>query len=229
LLGLRTALDQASLRASAWARLISCTRTEGQANASVCCAHAGPPTRVKVVANLPYNITKDFLRVMLPKGDVVSELSIMIQEEVREDSCAVAALAAPAPPSRHEALELSYAGVTWPPGTRGVSSRSRLMRHGVRAPLWVPAADVIGMRCRVVLLSNRYCVHVLLCMCGTPVQVAQRLVSSSPGKPDYRAMSVYTHFFSRPVVRLMQHGAAPCIVFLQSQTKTQCTCFCVVR
>jgi 16S rRNA A1518/A1519 N6-dimethyltransferase RsmA/KsgA/DIM1 with predicted DNA glycosylase/AP lyase activity len=32
-----------------------------------------------VVANLPYNITKDFLKVMLPLGDYVSELSIMIQ------------------------------------------------------------------------------------------------------------------------------------------------------
>lgn len=38
--------------------------------------------QVKVVANLPYNITKEFLKAMLPMGDHVSELSIMIQEEV---------------------------------------------------------------------------------------------------------------------------------------------------
>lgn len=40
--------------------------------------------KIKVVANLPYNITKDFLMAMLPKGDVVSELSIMIQEEAAQ-------------------------------------------------------------------------------------------------------------------------------------------------
>lgn len=38
--------------------------------------------RVKVVANLPYNITKDFLLAMFPKGDLISELSIMIQVRV---------------------------------------------------------------------------------------------------------------------------------------------------
>ncbi|KAG1671012.1 hypothetical protein FOA52_014256 [Chlamydomonas sp. UWO 241] len=43
--------------------------------------------RVKVVANLPYNITKDFLIAMLPLGDIVSELSIMIQEEAAVRLC----------------------------------------------------------------------------------------------------------------------------------------------
>jgi 16S rRNA (adenine1518-N6/adenine1519-N6)-dimethyltransferase len=43
--------------------------------------------RVKVVANLPYNITKDFLLTMLPMGDIVSELSIMIQEEAAVRLC----------------------------------------------------------------------------------------------------------------------------------------------
>ncbi|GAX84853.1 hypothetical protein CEUSTIGMA_g12274.t1 [Chlamydomonas eustigma] len=38
--------------------------------------------KVRVVANLPYNITKEFLKLMLPKGHLVSELNIMIQEEV---------------------------------------------------------------------------------------------------------------------------------------------------
>eukprot|EP00878_Enallax_costatus_P015782 GHUV01016538.1.p1 GENE.GHUV01016538.1~~GHUV01016538.1.p1 ORF type:complete len:339 (+),score=127.36 GHUV01016538.1:531-1547(+) len=68
--------------------------------------------KVKVVANLPYNITKDFLLSLLPQGDVVSELSIMIQEEV-----------------------------------------------------------------------------------------AQRLVDPTPSRPDYRAMSVITHYYSKPVYR----------------------------
>jgi len=44
----------------------------------VTCRSASVP-RVKVVANLPYNITKEFLKKMLPMGDYVSELSIMIQ------------------------------------------------------------------------------------------------------------------------------------------------------
>lgn len=41
-----------------------------------------PGGKVKVVANLPYNITKDLLVLMLPLGELVSELHIMIQEEV---------------------------------------------------------------------------------------------------------------------------------------------------
>ena len=40
--------------------------------------------QVKVVANLPYNITKELLVLLLPLGDVVSELHIMIQHEVAE-------------------------------------------------------------------------------------------------------------------------------------------------
>ncbi|KAI8477068.1 MAG: S-adenosyl-L-methionine-dependent methyltransferase [Monoraphidium minutum] len=68
---------------------------------------------LKVVANLPYNITKEFLKATLPLGGSVSELSIMIQHEV-----------------------------------------------------------------------------------------AQRLVDPTPGRPDYRAMSVYTHFYSSPKYRL---------------------------
>lgn len=69
---------------------------------------------VKVVANLPYNITKEFLQAMLPQGGVVSELSIMIQEEV-----------------------------------------------------------------------------------------AQRLVDPTPSRPDYRAMSLITHYYSKPVYRFL--------------------------
>ena len=36
-------------------------------------------SKVKVVANLPYNITKEFLKAMLPMGTCVSDLHIMIQ------------------------------------------------------------------------------------------------------------------------------------------------------
>jgi 16S rRNA (adenine1518-N6/adenine1519-N6)-dimethyltransferase len=68
---------------------------------------------LKVVANLPYNITKDFLKATLPLGGVVSELSIMIQHEV-----------------------------------------------------------------------------------------AERLVDPTPSRPDYRAMSIYTHYYSSPKYRL---------------------------
>jgi len=67
---------------------------------------------LKVVANLPYNITKEFLKATLPLGGVVSELSIMIQHEV-----------------------------------------------------------------------------------------AERLVDPTPGRPDYRSMSIFTHFYSSPKYR----------------------------
>lgn len=39
---------------------------------------------IKVLANLPYNITTDFLKLMLSKGSQLPELSIMIQEEVAQ-------------------------------------------------------------------------------------------------------------------------------------------------
>ena len=68
---------------------------------------------LKVVANLPYNITKEFLVATLPLGGVVRELSIMVQHEV-----------------------------------------------------------------------------------------AERLCDPTPGRPDYRAMSVYTHYYSAPRYRL---------------------------
>lgn len=44
---------------------------------------AVPRRNIKVVANLPYNITKEFLKAMLPMGHIISELNIMIQDEVR--------------------------------------------------------------------------------------------------------------------------------------------------
>ncbi|KAG2426295.1 hypothetical protein HXX76_013052 [Chlamydomonas incerta] len=42
------------------------------------------PKRVKVVANLPYNITKDLMTLLLPLGSLVSDLHIMIQHEAGE-------------------------------------------------------------------------------------------------------------------------------------------------
>ncbi|GIL83214.1 hypothetical protein Vretimale_11273 [Volvox reticuliferus] len=41
----------------------------------------GRSRKVKVVANLPYNITKDLLLLLLPLGDLISDLHIMIQHE----------------------------------------------------------------------------------------------------------------------------------------------------
>jgi hypothetical protein len=32
-------------------------------------------------------------------------------------------------------------------------------------------------------------------------EVAQRLCDATPGRPDYRAMSIITHFYSKPVYR----------------------------
>ncbi|GIL52847.1 hypothetical protein Vafri_8614 [Volvox africanus] len=37
--------------------------------------------KIKVVANLPYNITKDLLLLLLPLGDLISDLHVMIQHE----------------------------------------------------------------------------------------------------------------------------------------------------
>lgn len=41
-------------------------------------------SKVKVVANLPYNITKELLALLLPLGDVISDLHVMIQHETAE-------------------------------------------------------------------------------------------------------------------------------------------------
>jgi len=40
--------------------------------------------RIKVVTNLPYNITTDFLKASLPLGDVASDLYVMLQHEAAE-------------------------------------------------------------------------------------------------------------------------------------------------
>eukprot|EP00198_Chlamydomonas_reinhardtii_P001874 XP_001691210.1 ribosomal RNA adenine methylase transferase [Chlamydomonas reinhardtii] len=40
--------------------------------------------RVKVVANLPYNITKELLQLLLPLGGLVSDLHLMLQHEAGE-------------------------------------------------------------------------------------------------------------------------------------------------
>jgi 16S rRNA A1518/A1519 N6-dimethyltransferase RsmA/KsgA/DIM1 with predicted DNA glycosylase/AP lyase activity len=34
-------------------------------------------------------------------------------------------------------------------------------------------------------------------------EVAQRLVDPTPARPDYRAMSVITHYYSTPVYRFL--------------------------
>lgn len=47
-------------------------------------APATPVTRVKVVANLPYNITTDILKILLPMGDAVSHIAFMLQDEVAQ-------------------------------------------------------------------------------------------------------------------------------------------------
>ncbi|GMH39096.1 hypothetical protein BSKO_06994 [Bryopsis sp. KO-2023] len=44
-------------------------------------------TRVRVVANLPYNITTDCLRRLLPMSDIFSHLCFMIQDEVAKRLC----------------------------------------------------------------------------------------------------------------------------------------------
>ena len=44
----------------------------------------GTGRRVKVVANLPYNITTEILKVLLPQGDDISHIAFMLQHEVAQ-------------------------------------------------------------------------------------------------------------------------------------------------
>ena len=45
---------------------------------------AGADARAKVVANIPYNITTDILKTLLPMGDTFSNMVFMFQEEVAQ-------------------------------------------------------------------------------------------------------------------------------------------------
>lgn len=45
---------------------------------------ASPPSRIKIVANLPYYITTDLLKILLPMGDKVEHVAFMLQHEVAE-------------------------------------------------------------------------------------------------------------------------------------------------
>jgi 16S rRNA A1518/A1519 N6-dimethyltransferase RsmA/KsgA/DIM1 with predicted DNA glycosylase/AP lyase activity len=45
---------------------------------------AAPPSRIKVVANLPYNITTDILKRLLPLGEDIASIVFMLQHEVAE-------------------------------------------------------------------------------------------------------------------------------------------------
>lgn len=51
-------------------------------------------------------------------------------------------------------------------------------------------------------------------------EVAQRLVDATPGRSNYRAMSVFTHFYSKPVYRFRCAagwvGGQPWRVFVKS-------------
>lgn len=47
----------------------------GAAAAATAAANAAQPPRIKVVANLPYNITKEFIKAMLPMGEHITEVS----------------------------------------------------------------------------------------------------------------------------------------------------------
>lgn len=44
----------------------------------------GAGRRVKIVANLPYNITTEILKVLLSQGDDISHIAFMLQHEVAQ-------------------------------------------------------------------------------------------------------------------------------------------------
>jgi hypothetical protein len=66
-----------------------CSCSEASSSSST--PEAVPRRNIKVVANLPYNITKEFLKAMLPMGHIISELNIMIQDEVRSTAARLTA------------------------------------------------------------------------------------------------------------------------------------------
>lgn len=66
------------------------------------------PQKVKIVANLPYYITTDLLKILLPMGESVSEIAFMLQHEVAER------LTHPHPGVLHVALFLCCAWIKAP-------------------------------------------------------------------------------------------------------------------
>ena len=43
--------------------------------------------RIRIMANLPYNITTDVLKRLLPQGDEVSHITLVLQHEVAQRLC----------------------------------------------------------------------------------------------------------------------------------------------
>ncbi|KXZ54550.1 hypothetical protein GPECTOR_4g615 [Gonium pectorale] len=56
----------------------------GRSVASSSSPGGGGRGKIKVVANLPYNITRDVLTQLLPLGELIAELHVMIQHEAAE-------------------------------------------------------------------------------------------------------------------------------------------------
>jgi 16S rRNA A1518/A1519 N6-dimethyltransferase RsmA/KsgA/DIM1 with predicted DNA glycosylase/AP lyase activity len=62
-------------------------------------------------------------------------------------------------------------------------------------------ADVLQTAQRAVTLSVLK--YIFRAAVGLQEEVAQRLVDATPGRPDYRAMNIITHYYSKPVYRFM--------------------------
>jgi 16S rRNA (adenine1518-N6/adenine1519-N6)-dimethyltransferase len=56
--------------------------TEAATSSPSCAGLA--PRRIKVVANLPYYITTDILKILLPMGDDIEHIAFMLQHEVAQ-------------------------------------------------------------------------------------------------------------------------------------------------
>eukprot|EP00955_Chlamydomonas_euryale_P080397 363419-Chlamydomonas_euryale.AAC.8 len=184
--------------------------------------------KIKVVANLPYNITKDFLIAMLPKGEAVAELSIMIQVWcsrggragigcVQSRSSAVALAGGlglivgdhSRVPAQSSAWWQCYrpGGWAWHDCTPASG-----LSLGSSVPGCCWPAGILGIRQGIpaCMLGMHICMYARhrqrltyfpACLLGLQEEAAQRLVDPTPKRPDYRSMNVRVNFYSQPVYR----------------------------
>lgn len=148
-----------------------------------------PGTQVKVVANLPYYITTDVLKKLLPLGGQISNLIFMLQ---------VCASAVTSPPARHAAADHytltgfhvgSYACPRlWPSMQWSFICLGRVLAFPV-APA-SPRPYKISVPLPAVRSADRRARK-------SQEEVAQRFAVHQPGNRDYRFMSVFCRFYSK--------------------------------
>lgn len=186
----------------------SATSTSASSTSSAAeSSRKGGPSKkkIKVVANLPYNITRDFMKRMLPLGDMISELSIMIQVcpliicfLLYSGGCRRGTVGVQE--RKRWEQKLVGKGSRGAPGCSG--SHAAAGAHSAAQRYFCPQAQAMAMhsarsclpRMGFVPFANRISVST----CTAQEEAAQRLVSSKPGDRDYRAMNLRVLLYSRP-------------------------------